>query len=315
MRDVIRLLTQILATQAGRQDRGYEYPDRASSARARDFLTLDPPEFKGTNPNADPQEFIDNMQRTLNVMKASATEYLELATYRLQGIAINWFQSWRLSWGRDALPPTWQEFSDEMEDRVHRYMMGLEPGLQEVCMAVAMQPGSQQQVGSGQEVMPPLRCATCGKRHVGRCRQGVCYTCGDPGHYARVCPQRMGCIVPENSIVASSPSVRAPEIGLQTSSDRGRGRGGASSSSIGSHRIYALGGRPGPEKPQNAPSGLPKGSSVYLIVDILVDLKVVIAIDLNRERRRSKVNVGKEKEEGEGVKNPQRRRDISVFFN
>ncbi|XP_060200465.1 DEAD-box ATP-dependent RNA helicase 3A, chloroplastic-like [Lycium barbarum] len=84
--------------------------------------------------------------------------------------------------------------------------------------------GSQQQVGSGQEVMPPPRCATCGKRHVGLCRQGVCYTCGDPGHYARDCPQKVGSIVPENSVTESSPSVRAPEIGLQTSSDRGRGQ-------------------------------------------------------------------------------------------
>ncbi|XP_060190767.1 uncharacterized protein LOC132620061 [Lycium barbarum] len=256
MRDAIRLLTQILATQAGRQDRGHEYPDRAASARALDFLTLDPPEFKGTDSNADPQEFIDSMQRTLNVMKASATE-------------------------------------SEMEDRVHRYVMGLEPGLQEACMAVAMQPGmdiartqayaqgsedrrrqreaiseqsssqpkrarsegqygrstsesrpqysaplqfrgsqwgretflrqgqsssyvsgSQQQVGSGREVMPRPLCATCGKRHVGRCRQGVCYTCGDPGHYARDCPQRVGNIILENSVAASSSSVRAPEIVL-----------------------------------------------------------------------------------------------------
>ncbi|XP_060170574.1 uncharacterized protein LOC132601511 [Lycium barbarum] len=97
---------------AGRQDRGQEYPDRAASTRARDFLTLNPPEFKGTDPNADPQEFIDGMQRTLNVMKASARESVELAAYRLQGIAINWYQSWRLSRGSDALPPTWQEFSD-----------------------------------------------------------------------------------------------------------------------------------------------------------------------------------------------------------
>ncbi|XP_060216532.1 uncharacterized protein LOC132644010 [Lycium barbarum] len=66
----------------------------------------------GTDPNADPQEFIDGMQRTLIVMKASTTESVELAAYRLQGITINWFQSWRLSRGRDALPPTWQEFSD-----------------------------------------------------------------------------------------------------------------------------------------------------------------------------------------------------------
>ncbi|XP_060182322.1 uncharacterized protein LOC132611985 [Lycium barbarum] len=117
--------------------------------------------------------------------------------------------------------------------------------------------GPQQQVGSGQEVMPPPRCATCGRHHVGRCRQGVCYTCGDPWHYARDCPQKVGSIVPENSVVASSPSVRAPEIGLQTSSSRGRGGGRASSSSTGPHRIYALGGRPVLETPQDARSGIP----------------------------------------------------------
>ncbi|XP_060210701.1 uncharacterized protein LOC132637658 [Lycium barbarum] len=203
-----------------------------------------------------------------------------------------------------------------MEDRIHRYVMGLEPEWQEACMAVAMQPGmdiarvqaypqgsedrkrqreatsersggqpkraraehqstgptrgsrpqhsapsqfhgsqrgkeafprqrqnppyassSQWPAGSGQEVMPPPRCASCGRRHVGRCRLGVCYTCGDPSHYARDCPR--GSAIPGNSVAASSPAVRAPETGPQTSSGRGRGRGGAPSSSAGPHRIDA----------------------------------------------------------------------------
>ncbi|XP_060195049.1 uncharacterized protein LOC132624262 [Lycium barbarum] len=189
MKDAIQLLTQILAAQAGRQDRGHEYSNRAASARARDFLALNPPEFKGTDPNAVPQEFIDGMQRTLDIMRASATESVQLASYRLQSIAINWFQSWKLSRGRDTPPPTWQEFSDaflrhhmptelrrarldrflnlrqgnmsireysvefdslaryapaivqNMEDRIHRYVMGLEPEWQEACMAVEMHPG------------------------------------------------------------------------------------------------------------------------------------------------------------------------------
>ncbi|XP_060200250.1 uncharacterized protein LOC132628490 [Lycium barbarum] len=117
--------------------------------------------------------------------------------------------------------------------------------------------GSQQQMRSEQEVMPPPRCASCRRRHVGRCRQGVCYTCGNPWHYARDCPQRVGSVVPENSAAASSPSVRAHEAGLQTSSSRGRGGGRAPSSCAGQHRIYALGGRPGPDTPQDAPSGIP----------------------------------------------------------
>ncbi|XP_059290705.1 uncharacterized protein LOC132044233 [Lycium ferocissimum] len=138
MKDAIRLLTQMLATQAGQQSRSYEYPDRAASARARDFLTLSPPEFKGTDPNADPQEFIDGMQRTLDIMRASATESVELASYRLQGIAINWFQSWKLSRGRDAPPPTWQKFSDAFL----RHHMPPEPRRARVDRFLHLQQGS-----------------------------------------------------------------------------------------------------------------------------------------------------------------------------
>ncbi|XP_059295550.1 uncharacterized protein LOC132048885 [Lycium ferocissimum] len=114
---------------------------------------------------------------------------------------------------------------------------------------------SQQQAGSGQEVMPPPQCATCGRRHVGRCRRGVCYTCGDPTHYARECPQGVGHTVLGNSAAASSPSVRAPETGPQASSGRGRGRGRAPDPSTGPHRIFALGGRLDPEARQDTPPG------------------------------------------------------------
>ncbi|XP_059288147.1 uncharacterized protein LOC132041450, partial [Lycium ferocissimum] len=104
--------------------------------------------------------------------------------------------------------------------------------------------------------MPPPQCATCGRRHIGRCRRGVCYTCGDPTHYARDCPQGVGHTVLGNSVAASSPSVRAPETGPQASSGRGRGGGRAPNSSTGPHRIYALGGRLDPEARQDTPPGM-----------------------------------------------------------
>ncbi|XP_070057059.1 uncharacterized protein [Nicotiana tomentosiformis] len=52
------------------------------------------------------------MQRTLRVMKATATESVELASYRLHNVVVNWYKSWELSRGEDAPPALWQEFTE-----------------------------------------------------------------------------------------------------------------------------------------------------------------------------------------------------------
>ncbi|XP_070050877.1 uncharacterized protein [Nicotiana tomentosiformis] len=67
----------------------------------------------GPDPNKDPQVFIDRMQRTLRVIKATATESIEIASYRLQDVVVNWYESWELSRGEDALPAVWQEFTED----------------------------------------------------------------------------------------------------------------------------------------------------------------------------------------------------------
>ncbi|XP_070007293.1 uncharacterized protein [Nicotiana sylvestris] len=177
MRDVIQLLTRLVGAQARRQEVGIGHVDRDICARIYDFINLDPLIFIGADPNEDPQIFINRMQRTLRVMKATATESVELASYRLWDVAINWYESWELSRGENALPPVWQEFTEaflrhylppelrrarvdrfltlrhgnmsvweyslqldslamyaptivaKMEDRVHWFVMGLEPHL------------------------------------------------------------------------------------------------------------------------------------------------------------------------------------------
>ncbi|XP_060175457.1 uncharacterized protein LOC132606125 [Lycium barbarum] len=52
------------------------------------------------------------MQRTLRLIKASATESVELATYRLYDVAANWYESWELSRGDGAPPAEWDEFTE-----------------------------------------------------------------------------------------------------------------------------------------------------------------------------------------------------------
>ncbi|XP_070050508.1 uncharacterized protein [Nicotiana tomentosiformis] len=112
MRDIIQLLTRLVAAQSRRQKVGIGHAHRAISARVRDFINLDPPVFTGADPNEDPQVFIDRMQRTLRVMKATTTETAELASYRVQEIPVNWYESWELSRGEDALLAVWNEFTE-----------------------------------------------------------------------------------------------------------------------------------------------------------------------------------------------------------
>ncbi|XP_070013339.1 uncharacterized protein [Nicotiana sylvestris] len=118
-------------------------------------------------------------------MKATETESVELAFYRFQDVAVNWYESWELSRGENAPPAVWQEFTEaflhhylplelrrakvdrfltlrqgnmsvreyclqfdslsryaptivsKMEDRIHRFVMGLKPYLINDCSTLS----------------------------------------------------------------------------------------------------------------------------------------------------------------------------------
>jgi len=93
IRGAIHMLTQIVTSQAQRSNvvaTSSLQPGDSTSSRVNRFLQLDLPVFTGTNPEEDPQDFIDEMHKTLPVMRATETEAVELASYRLKELAYSW---------------------------------------------------------------------------------------------------------------------------------------------------------------------------------------------------------------------------------
>nr|XP_009781075.1 PREDICTED: uncharacterized protein LOC104230041 [Nicotiana sylvestris] len=115
LRGYIHILTQLVAAQAQRSHDAPAPPSGqgdSASSRVNKFLQLAPPEFTGTDPKADPQDFLNEMYKTLRVMKATEMEGVELASYRLRGAAYSWFEMWEDSRGEGRPPARWDEFVD-----------------------------------------------------------------------------------------------------------------------------------------------------------------------------------------------------------
>ncbi|XP_070035474.1 uncharacterized protein [Nicotiana tomentosiformis] len=192
MRDVIQLLTRLVVVQARHQEVGIGHADRAISAKVCDFINLDPPAFTGADPNED-------LQGNMSVREYNL-QFDSLAGYAPTIVA-------------------------KIEDRVHRFVMGLEPHLLNDYMSVSLHPGID----------------------ISRIQAYA------QGHVIRDCPTRGGVVIVQSarSVASSSSSVCPPGQGSQAPAGCGRGRSGEFSSSGPQNRIYALAGRQDHESSPN----------------------------------------------------------------
>ncbi|XP_070042681.1 uncharacterized protein [Nicotiana tomentosiformis] len=111
------MLAQIVASQPQRSNvtpTSYSQPGDSTSSRVNKFLQLDPLVFTSTDPEEDPEDFIDEMHKTLRVIRATETEGVKLASYRLKGVACSWFEMWK-DFREEGSPP-WSEFADAFID-------------------------------------------------------------------------------------------------------------------------------------------------------------------------------------------------------
>nr|XP_009768544.1 PREDICTED: uncharacterized protein LOC104219547 [Nicotiana sylvestris] len=115
----IKMLTQLVASQAHRSNivpSSSSQQGDSTSSRVNKFLQLDHPVFTGANLEEDPQDFIDEMHKTLRVICATETEGVELAAYRLKGVAYSWFELLEDSREEGRPPARWSEFADAFID-------------------------------------------------------------------------------------------------------------------------------------------------------------------------------------------------------
>ena len=61
-------------------------------ARVWEFTWMNPPSFHGSKSDEDPQEFIDQVQKVIDIMGVTSIESVELATYQLQDVAHDWYK-------------------------------------------------------------------------------------------------------------------------------------------------------------------------------------------------------------------------------
>ncbi|XP_070045290.1 uncharacterized protein [Nicotiana tomentosiformis] len=119
LRRAIQMLAQIVASQIQRSNVGptfFSQPGDSTGSRVNKFLQLDPLVFTSTNLEEDPQDFIDEMHKTLRVMRATETEAVELASYRLKEVAYFWFELWEESREEGSPSVRWGEFADAFID-------------------------------------------------------------------------------------------------------------------------------------------------------------------------------------------------------
>ena len=119
MRNAVQPLTRIVVGHGQRQEGSVAVTSgvvRAAGTWICDFLNLNPPSFTGSDPNKDPQDFTDQIKQTLGIMHVSGKEALELAAYRLKGVAILWNEDWKISKGTNRLSAMWKEFKKAFLD-------------------------------------------------------------------------------------------------------------------------------------------------------------------------------------------------------
>lgn len=84
---------------------------------------MNPSSFMGSKSEEDPQDFLDIVQKVMDVMGMTSSQSVELAAHQLQDVAHTWCKQWKVDRGIDAGPIEWKEFSKTLLDRFFQFKL------------------------------------------------------------------------------------------------------------------------------------------------------------------------------------------------
>ncbi|WMV38632.1 hypothetical protein MTR67_032017 [Solanum verrucosum] len=77
---------------------------------------MNPPKFYYSKVEKDPQEFIDEVYKILDIMGVTPIEKAELAAYQLKGVAQIWFNQLKEARPEGVSPIEWERFKSVFLD-------------------------------------------------------------------------------------------------------------------------------------------------------------------------------------------------------
>ncbi|XP_059302010.1 uncharacterized protein LOC132053934 [Lycium ferocissimum] len=175
---------------------------------------MKPKEFTGTDPDADPQNFIDELQKIFRVMQATDKEVVEFGTFQLKDVA-------HLCQGGGGRPFQKGKSAGPATSAANAPVPKFRNDLKNRNSGAA---GSQSQFSIGNKGFQHSVCVKCNKRHPGVCRSGMdgCFGCGQPGHFLRDYPSaKPGNVAQSTSSVATRASQAQSRRGVANSGNTG----------------------------------------------------------------------------------------------
>ena len=112
--ETIRRLCQVATYQVGQRGNRHEVAD---TSRNFEFLGINPPSFTCSSVIEDPENFVEVLQKSFDILHVVDAERLELVAYQLNCIARVWFNQWKRNMVEDAPIVSWDVFENTFMGR------------------------------------------------------------------------------------------------------------------------------------------------------------------------------------------------------
>nr|AAX96600.1 retrotransposon protein, putative, Ty3-gypsy sub-class [Oryza sativa Japonica Group] len=190
-------LAQVLAQQAqlmnmmmqqlqNQQNQGNNHAPPQN--KLAEFLRVRPPTFSRTTNPVEASDWLHAIEKKLDLLQCTDQEKVSFASHQLHGPASEWWDHFRLN-RTSAEPITWLEFTAAFR-KTH-----IPSGVRQFFNNNA---GNNIRNQAPRPVAAPTQQQPA-KREQGS-KPGVCFNCGDPGHYSDKCPKpRRVKVVPAQS--------------------------------------------------------------------------------------------------------------------